>query len=343
MLLQELEMAVGSSAAATGDTGLLALLRCPIWRAPVEVSGDRIGCFDHSFPVMDGIPRLLPPDLMAIHEGAESDGVRARTYLSFGFEWKHFARQLPQYRENFRWYLEPLASSPLRGLRVLDAGCGMGRHTVHFLREGVEVVALDASPAIEAAAANGRDANALFLQADVLRLPLADCCFDLVCCLGVLHHIEDTAGGLAELVRVLRPGGSLLVYLYHDPREASRWRERLLGCVSAARRLTTRMPLQLLRAATWLFSIIVFSVYLVPAKGLARVRSLAKTVRGLPLGQYVDYPFRIFWNDQFDRFSAPLEKRFRRSQVEELLTAAGLVEVRVLGGYGWRAAGRRRV
>jgi SAM-dependent methyltransferase len=341
-MLQELGMAIGSNAAVSGDSGLLALLRCPICRATLQVSGDRAACLDHSFPVQGAIPRLLPPDLMAIHEGAESECVRARTYRSFGFEWKQFARQLPQYRENFHWYLEPLASAPLRGLRVLDAGCGMGRHTVHFLGEGAEVVALDASPAIEAAAANGRDANALFLQADVLRLPLADCSFDLVCCLGVLHHIEDTAGGLAELVRVLRPGGSLLVYLYHDPGETSRWRERLLGCVNAARRLTTRVPLQLLRAVTWLFSIIVFFVYLVPAKGLTRVGSLAEIVRGLPLGQYVDYPFRVFWNDQFDRFSAPLEKRFRRSEVEELLRAAGLVEVRVMGGYGWRAAGRRR-
>jgi SAM-dependent methyltransferase len=341
-MLQELEMAAGSSAALRGDGGLLALLRCPTCKASVEVSGDRIGCLDHSFPVQAGIPRLLPPDLLAIHKGAESDCVRARTYRSFGFEWKHFSRQLPQYRENFHWYLEPLASAPLRGLRVLDAGCGMGRHTVHLLREGAEVVALDASPAIEAAAANAQDPNALFLQGDVLRLPLADRCFDLVCCLGVLHHIEDTAGGLAELVRVLRPGGSLLVYLYHDPGELSPWRKRLLGWVSAARRLTTRMPLSLLRLVTWLFSGLLFSLYLAPAKCLVRARFLARIVRNFPLGQYVDYPFRVFWNDQFDRFSAPLEKRFRRSEVEELLAAADLVEVRVLGGYGWRAVGRRR-
>jgi SAM-dependent methyltransferase len=308
----------------------------------VEVSDDRIGCPDHSFPVKGGIPRLLPPDLMAIHEGSESDCVRARTYRSFGFEWTHFARQLPEYRQNFNWYLEPLASVSLRGLKVLDAGCGMGRHAVYLSQEGAEVVALDASPAIEVAAANGRDAKALFLQADVLKLPLADESFDLVCCLGVLHHMEDTVDGLTELVRVLRPGGSLLVYLYHDPGETSRWREWILRVVTSARLLTTRIPLTILRVMTWVFSVIVFSVYLVPAKHVARVRSLEKIIRAFPLGQYIDYPFRVFWNDQFDRFSAPLEKRFRRSEVEELLAAAGLVEIRVLGGYGWRAAARRR-
>ncbi len=334
-------MAEASSAVAGDDGGLPALLRCPLCHATVAVFPDRIECPNHSFPVKGGIPRLLPPDLMAIYEGSDSDCVRARTYRSFGFEWSHFARQFPEYRRNFQWYLEPLADAPLLGRRVLDAGCGMGRHTVHFSRDGAEVVAVDASLAIEAAAANGRDASALFLQADVLKLPLASRSFDLVSCLGVLHHIEDTAGALAELVRVLRPGGSLLVYLYHDPGETSLWRHWLLHGVNAARNVTTRMPLQLLRVMTCLFSMIVFSAYLVPAKCLAGVNSLAERVRALPLGQYVDYPFGVFWNDQFDRFSAPLEKRFRRSEVEEMLAAAGLVEIRVLGGYGWRAAGRR--
>ena len=126
------EMAEGSSAVAGGDGGLLALLRCPICQASVEVSPDRIECPNHSFPVKGGIPRLLPPDLMASRR-SDSDCVRARTYRSFGFEWSHFARQLPEYRRNFQWYMEPLADAPLLGRRVLDAGCGMGTAYCPFL------------------------------------------------------------------------------------------------------------------------------------------------------------------------------------------------------------------
>ena len=61
----------------------------------------------------------------------------------------------------------------------------------------------------------------------------------------------------------------------------------------------------------------------------------------MPLGQYVEYPFRVLWNDQLDRFSAPIEKRYSRAQVETLMREAGLTGVTLLGGYGWRAVGTR--
>jgi hypothetical protein len=85
----------------------------------------------------------------------------------------------------------------------------------------------------------------------------------------------------------------------------------------------------------------IFTFYIVPARGLSKLPSLASRLRALPLGQYLDYPFTVLWNDQFDRFSAPLEKRYRRLEVEGLLRSAGLEDIRILGGYGWRAAGRR--
>jgi SAM-dependent methyltransferase/uncharacterized protein YbaR (Trm112 family) len=323
--------------------GLRALLRCPLCGEALAMSDGVARCREHEFPVRDGVPRLLPPDLMLLLDGVSLEGARARTYRSFGFEWKSFSQQLDAYEANFRWYLEPASDIPLAGLRVLDAGCGMGRHTHHFLKAGAEVVAIDASPAVEVAAANNQSERALFVQADLLKLPLERKAFDLVCCLGVLHHIDDTLGGLRSLVAAARPGGRVLVFLYHDASQASPLRRGLLALVSLARRVTTRLPFWLLRALSYVLAGAVWLGWVGPLRLLSGRRDRRNAFRSLPLAQYVDYPFRVLWNDQFDRFSAPIEKRFSHGQVEALMKEAGLVEVTVLGGYGWRAIGTRPV
>lgn len=317
------------------------LLRCPLCGAKLSVGENRASCGSHAFPIEAGIPRLLPPDLMRLRQGSPGDDVRARTYRSFGFEWRSFAAQLPEYEANYKWYLEPLGDQPLGDRVVLDAGCGMGRHTHHLLADGARVVGLDASPAIDVAASNNRVDRALFVQGDLLHLPLAPGSFDIVCCLGVLHHLEDTSRGMAELVRVLRAEGWLLIYVYHDPAETSWIRGQLIRAVSLVRGITTRMPHGIMRTLTFLLAGGIYLAYTAPGKALSRLRALRPRITDLPLGQYVDYPFRVLWNDQFDRFSAPLEKRYRRAEVEALLKGAGLRDLRILGGYGWRAAGRK--
>lgn len=320
---------------------LSSVLRCPLCRAELRIDGAEARCQSHSFPVESGIPRLLPPDLMAVKEGEAASDLRARTYRSFGSEWEWFAEQLSAYEENFRWYFEPLKGLSLEGQVVLDAGCGMGRHTHHLLGRGAHVLAIDASSAIDVAARQNQHPSALFVQGDVLRLPVASDSFDIVCCLGVLHHVQDTEGGLRELVRVVKPGGWVLVYVYHDPGEQGAIRSVLLSFVTAARAITTRMPLGLLRRLCWLFAGLLHLGYILPVKLLSRIPGLRPRLGSLPLGQYRDYPFRVLWNDQFDRFSAPLEKRFRKDAVFSLLEGAGLSSACVLGGWGWRAAGQK--
>jgi hypothetical protein len=57
---------------------------------------------------------------------------------------------------------------------------------------------------------------------------------------------------------------------------------------------------------------------------------------------YAKYGFTVLFNDQFDRFSAPIEKRYTREEVQELLESAGLTDVRVHPRFGWIGDGVRR-
>lgn len=102
------------------------------------------------------------------------------------------------------------------GDRVLDAGCGTGR-ALSALRSAVgprgTVLGADLTPEmLEAAVRAGRDLEAALLLADVTRLPLPDAALDAVFAAGLLSHLSHSAGGLAELARVVRPGGRLALF-----------------------------------------------------------------------------------------------------------------------------------
>ena len=94
----------------------------------------------------------------------------------------------------------------LRGLRVLDLGCGKGRFARHLAGLGSDVVGVDLSPAMLGAAV-GLDRA----KASARRLPFADGTFDAVVAVEVLEHVGDVRPVLREARRVLRPGGRLAV------------------------------------------------------------------------------------------------------------------------------------
>ena len=99
------------------------------------------------------------------------------------------------------------------GQRVLDFGCGLGSISVGLAKavspgelHGIDMEESQVELARQVAAANGLD-NATFHVADVVDMPFEDDFFDVAHCHNVLMHIPDTAAVLAEVKRVLKPGG----------------------------------------------------------------------------------------------------------------------------------------
>jgi ubiquinone/menaquinone biosynthesis C-methylase UbiE len=105
--------------------------------------------------------------------------------------------------------LEPVARA---GGRILEVGCGTGLILGRLAAAGARVVGADLSSGMLAAA---RARGFAVTQADATRLPLADARFDAVCSFKVLAHVPDARGALAEMARVLRPGGLLVAELYN--------------------------------------------------------------------------------------------------------------------------------
>jgi SAM-dependent methyltransferase len=104
------------------------------------------------------------------------------------------------------------------GERILDAGCGEGRHCLGALERGAHVVGLDLDRnALNAGAHNLRERAekcgrlGAMIRGNTLRLPFADGAFDKVICSEVMEHVHDFRAAARELARVTRPGGWLAV------------------------------------------------------------------------------------------------------------------------------------
>jgi SAM-dependent methyltransferase len=191
-------------------TAFADIFHCPNSGAPLEVeerNGDvALRCPDgHSFPVVDGIPRFVSESFYT---------------QSFGRQWNRWATNQVDslngttiFRDRFSRYLCP--PEDLRGMRVLDAGCGAGAFIDVTAPHASEVVAFDLSTSVEAARRTfEHHEHVTIAQADLLEPPLAKHSFDFVYCIGVLQHTPDPERAFASIAELVRPGGRLGVWIY---------------------------------------------------------------------------------------------------------------------------------
>jgi SAM-dependent methyltransferase len=130
-----------------------------------------------------------------------------------------FFADLDQYHfEKLHHLLRLVPFDAVKGRRVLEVGCGTGVDLARFARGGAIVTGVDLTlSAIELAKANFSQQGLAgdFHVADGERLPFADRTFDLVYAHGVVQYTPDPARLVAELRRVLKPGGEAVVQVYN--------------------------------------------------------------------------------------------------------------------------------
>ena len=123
-----------------------------------------------------------------------------------------------RYTEYGPWMPRVMGFDKFRDARLLEIGCGMGTDLLQFARGGAYCTGVDLTPrSIEITRHRFRlyGADGSFMISDGEHLPFRDESFDVVYSNGVLHHTPDTAGAVREVHRVLRPGGTAKVMLYH--------------------------------------------------------------------------------------------------------------------------------
>ncbi|MCL4524206.1 MAG: class I SAM-dependent methyltransferase [Acidobacteria bacterium] len=105
-----------------------------------------------------------------------------------------------------------------RGKKVLEIGCGIGKDARFLTENGIDYTGLDYSWRAVELAQKHFDLAQLrkrFVNGDARALPFQDSRFDLVMSIGVLHHLPETVEACREVMRVVRPGGSVRIMLYN--------------------------------------------------------------------------------------------------------------------------------
>lgn len=272
---------------------------------------------------------------------AEDDLVLQR----FGSEWARFdygAFHGPEFSELFGRYfhLFPWDRLPVDAVGF-DMGCGSGRWARGVAPRVGTLHCIEPAPDALAAARRNLAAfdNCRFHLAGVENVPLAEDSADFGYCLGVLHHLRDPAAGLRACVRTLKPDAPFLIYVYYALDDRPAWFRALWRMVDMLRRGVSRLPD---RTRHLTCDIVAGTVYWPLARGAKLLEGLGFDVRQLPLNQYRERSFYVMRTDALDRLGTPIEHRFSRSQVRQLMTDAGLIDVEIDGTEPyWCALGRR--
>lgn len=258
---------------------------------------------DSKYQIVNYIPRFVQTD---------------QYVESFSLEWKRFRKvQLDifnpsddsesEFAKKTGWNRENI-----KGNMVLDVGVGAGRFADVVSRWGGEVVGIDLSYSVDAAYENiGSRENVHLIQADLFSLPLRERVFDKVYSMGVLHHTPNTRAAFKSILKCLRDGGELSVFIY------------CFGhyhlCSDIWRKITTRLPNNILYYLTAI-SIPLYYVHKIPYLGTA-----AQFV--FPTANWKDPRRR--WLDTFDWYSPKYQWKHTWPEVFQWFDEEGFTDIKL--------------
>jgi glycosyltransferase involved in cell wall biosynthesis len=267
------------------------------------------------------------------------------TVDSFGDEWTRFDQSALSDEERNKIFSEYFAIFPWDELppdaEGFDLGCGSGRWAMAVAAKVGRLHCIDASPAAISVAKKNLAgvSNVSFNVSSVDDIPLAPGSQDFGYSLGVLHHVPDTVEALACCVKTLKRGAPFLLYLYYAFENRPRLYALIWKISDVFRRVICSFPPPLKSLST---EIAAFALYLPLARGSLLLERLGFDVRQIPLSYYRNHSLYTMRTDARDRFGTPIEKRFTRQQVAEMMESAGLTDVRFSESQPfWCAVGKR--
>jgi SAM-dependent methyltransferase len=268
-----------------------------------------------------------------------------KTVASFGDEWSRFDQQAMSDLEAKKIFEEYFAVFPWSDLPEnatgFDMGCGSGRWARWVAPKVGHLHCLDPSEAVEVAQATLTNFdNITFHRASVDSQCLPAASQDFGYSLGVLHHVPDTQSAICSCVDLLKPGAPLLLYLYYAFDNRNWWFQAVWRLSDLGRRLICQLPPSPKHAVT---DVIALLVYLPLATFSRILETLGCRVTGIPLSYYRKHSLYTMRTDARDRFGTPLEHRFTKQQIIEMMESAGLANVRFSDAAPfWCAVGVKR-
>lgn len=245
----------------------------------------------------------------------------------FGYEWAEYDELSAAYEEQFLRWLPFYKQEDWRGKSYLGVGCGMGRNSYWPASYGAKAgLAIDVDDRSLSAAKNTL-ASFPHIRVDkriAYEIDEIDS-FDIVFSIGVIHHLEWPQRALGEMVKAVRPGGEVAIWVYG--RENNGW---LLWCLNPTRKiLFSRMPISWVH---FLSNLPTAVLWLALRCGFGRIAyfRLIKT-----------FSFRHLRSIVFDQMLPRIANYWTKLEVQSLMDEAGLknVELQWVNEMSWEARG----
>ncbi|MBX9866416.1 MAG: methyltransferase domain-containing protein [Burkholderiales bacterium] len=294
--------------------------------------------------------KIEPTKIIKVNEreifcfNIEGINIDEKTVSSFGDEWSKFNNFTEKEIQDIgQQYFDILPPQINEYSRVLDVGCGTGRWSKYLSGKVKWIEAIDPSNAVFAAVSLLSDVNNVRVSnASADNLPFEDETFDLVMSIGVLHHIPNTQQALADITAKAKRGGFVYVYLYYALDNRGKLFKAIFKIASVMRYFISRLPGFIKRM---ICELIAFFIYL-PLIGLSyilkKIFKKSNLWKKIPLSFYVGTSLKVIRNDALDRFGTPLEQRFSKEQVVNMMSKAGLSDIVVSNNMPyWHAIGKR--
>lgn len=275
----------------------------------------------------------------------KDDNIDPTTVDSFGDEWQAFhgfeEEEIVRLGDEYFDIITPAMLN--EQTTVLEVGCGSGRFLKYVSNKSNFVVGIDPSHAILAADnLLGANANVHLVKAAANDLPFKNESFDFVYSIGVLHHIPDTLKAMRACVDKVKKGGYFFTYLYYDLDGRSTAFRSVYRLSNFLRLGVCRLPKAAKRMVCDVLAVSVYMPFILTNRFL-KLLGFGKNIRSkIPLYGYENKSFYIIRNDSLDRFGTPLEQRFTKKQIQDMMEACGLSQITFSNNIPfWHVVGKK--
>ncbi len=270
----------------------------------------------------------------------------ATTAQAFAGSWLNCFSATPYTRGQYLDWIAPLQPADLSGRRVVELGCGNGgllRFTAEYAESG-GVWGVDLGDSVQAAKANLEAAgfpNVTVRQRDLIEFSHEQAGrFDVVLCIGVLHHMKNPRAGFEAVLRAVASGGRFHCWVYgHEGNGLVRW------LVEPLRRVACRLPWWLNK---WGVAFPLAIPFFAVSHAVGALPRGGWTDR-IPLADYFRWigqrEFAFHHHVAFDQLVTPQTRYLKRSEIEEWLAEAGVAVrdtyVLARNGNSWKFGGTK--
>jgi 2-polyprenyl-3-methyl-5-hydroxy-6-metoxy-1,4-benzoquinol methylase len=249
--------------------------------------------------------------------------------MEWHYQWEQFEGETPFLF--FDW-IKPRTLDDFRGKRVLDAGCGPGHHMKLVAPVAQHVTGMDLNAHTVAQVKLKDLDNVTVLEGDIA-LHQPDDPYDVVYCIGVIHHTDDPDSTFENLKQMVKPGGLLIIWCYSQEGNELVWkiveplRQRFLA--NASRKTVARISSLL----TLLMYPFVYTIYLL------------SFFKWLPFYEYFQNFRRMSFGrnalNVFDKLNAPRTEFISRERIQRWFEWNQFQDVSITAykGISWRASG----